>query len=689
MDKNEKELDAFIKYNLSKHKEVPEKIDNLFNNFVKEEVKMKNNGKEEIESQETKQVTNKRFFNRKVLGFAACLMILFAGANIYATSKGYDNIFFLIKHVAQGGSITDKNEILSDRDITISYSDIEIGNGIKLQVNKLTVKDNKAKLTVRIDKQKETGDVTPLSYKVTNENGDILGELKEGDIQDLVYTRDIELDNFKDDIKIIKLEVYNHKNEIMKKLIINLESKFIEIDESNSKISKISEIELKEYLSAFALLAYDNTDGSENGTHVSLAGTNERKLLAGGKLWDIVLYDSEPVQSAYYETEKMNELVKSFTDITIGDDGLIMTENKYYTVVENGGKKHYAFTQYDGYPTAICLSVDDITYNNGVYTVKFTYIYPSMDDYASNNLENIERYQSVIELQYNEDSQYSKYFVKNFNFGETKIVEKGENEETLPTGNDTTTGNNNSETCDHYYTVKSLGYSGHTTLDGTHTRVCTKCGDTITEKHHFQEWYDIGGGAYTLWCKDCKQYVYTNNYNLVQSSGYPVKENESTADSAQSVSWTEYWGTGIKMQIPADFTKTLDYTSSLVDNGINGHLARMYEGTLEDSKGTPMNIQLGFYYPDMTPTEDEIYDATHNNDGSECTKKVSASGETWYIRKKQNTSTGALLGYTISNIDNSTGTPTLRQYKLYSDVMNTKIENIVSYMINTTTLHSF
>ncbi|MBR3152627.1 MAG: hypothetical protein IKF52_03370 [Clostridia bacterium] len=678
MDNNDKEKDIFIKYNLSKHNEVPEKIDNLFNNFVKEEEKMK---EEKIVKEQAEQKSKIKWpIYKKALGFAACFTILFAGAHIYATSQGYDNIFFLIKHVAEGGKVTDKNEILSDRDITISYSDIEIGNGIKLQVNRLSVKDNKAKLTIRIDKQKEQGSVTPLSYKVTNKNGDILGELKEGDIHDLVYSRDIELDNFEDDIKVIKLEIYNRNNELMKKLSIDLESRFIEIDESNSKVSKISEIELKEYLSAFALLNYNNT-----GEHNSYESANERKLLAAGKLWDIVLYDKYPVQTAYYEVDKMNELVKSFTDVPI-ENGLIKVEDLYFSVKESDGKKHYAFNQFDGYPTAICLSVDDISYSNGIYTVKFTYIYPSMDDYTSNNLENIERYQSVIELQYNEDSQFSKYFVKNI--GETKVVQKGENEEdTLPIDNNE--GKANKESCDHYYTVKNLGYSGHTTLDGTHTKTCTKCGDTITEKHNFQEWNDIGGGAYTLWCKDCKRYVYTTNYDLVKNSGYPVKENESIGDSAQSISWTEYWGTGIKMQIPTDFTKTLDYRSALVDNGINGHLASMYEGTLEDSKGTPMNIQLGFYYPDMTPTDDEIYNATHNNDGSECTKKVSASGETWYIRKIQNLSTGALLGYTISNIDNSTEYKTLRQYKLYSDEMNVKIENVVSYMINTTTLHSF
>ena len=48
-----------------------------------------------------------------------------------------------------------KDDILSDKDITISYKSIEIAKGIKMQINRLAVENEKATLFLRIDKTKE------------------------------------------------------------------------------------------------------------------------------------------------------------------------------------------------------------------------------------------------------------------------------------------------------------------------------------------------------------------------------------------------------------------------------------------------------------------------------------------------------------------------------------------------------
>ena len=172
----ENKTDSFIKNKLQKDDLISKKADDVFNNFFKEVEQMENKEnkivEEKTETKENEKIENnpKKPKWKKVLSIAACLLVLFVGSNIYATSKGYDNIFFLIKHVIQGGNITDRNEILSDKDITISYKPIAIGKGIEVQVNELKVKNNEAKLYLVIDTQKATEEIKKLNFKVTSSN---------------------------------------------------------------------------------------------------------------------------------------------------------------------------------------------------------------------------------------------------------------------------------------------------------------------------------------------------------------------------------------------------------------------------------------------------------------------------------------------------------------------------------------
>ena len=101
----------------------------------------------------------------------------------------------------------------------------------------------------------------------------------------------------------------------------------------------------------------------------------------------------------------------------------------------------------------------------------------------------------------------------------------------LPSSNNT---NTNSSHVHDYQVVKSNLQSStddvHTTLNGTHAVRCTICGDEYEEEHHFDTWWTLyDGTAWTLWCQDCSRYVYTSDYNVVQNSGYPLREeSEST-----------------------------------------------------------------------------------------------------------------------------------------------------------------
>ena len=109
---------------------------------------------------------------KRLLITAVCLTLLVGGGNIYASTQGYDNIFFLIvEKLGISQDVFGKEEILSDRDITISYRPIEIAKGTQIQVNSLVIKDNEAKLKMHVNEPNAQESITPLKYVVKDENG--------------------------------------------------------------------------------------------------------------------------------------------------------------------------------------------------------------------------------------------------------------------------------------------------------------------------------------------------------------------------------------------------------------------------------------------------------------------------------------------------------------------------------------
>lgn len=192
----DKQKDIFIKYKLSKYKEIPEEVDDLFNNFVSE---MKNNKVEK--DVEDINVTNysKIFRFKKFMSIAACLMLL-VGGNVYADTKGYGNIFFLVHHIVTGETITDRNELLSDKVITISYTPIKIKDGVNLQINTLEVKDNQAKLNISVEKESsKISDIKELTYIVYDDNNIELCNQKERFSNNLYSQEELVLNKFKND----------------------------------------------------------------------------------------------------------------------------------------------------------------------------------------------------------------------------------------------------------------------------------------------------------------------------------------------------------------------------------------------------------------------------------------------------------------------------------------------------------
>ena len=119
------EKDLYIKEKLQNDKLISKNADDIINKFFDmEDVKMKNNN----DNQNKKIKSKKILFSdkwKKILVTAASLMVIFGVANVYASTKGYGNIFFLIKYLITGENsyVTGKDEILTDsEDLTISLS---------------------------------------------------------------------------------------------------------------------------------------------------------------------------------------------------------------------------------------------------------------------------------------------------------------------------------------------------------------------------------------------------------------------------------------------------------------------------------------------------------------------------------------------------------------------------------------
>ena len=99
----------FIDCSKKQDTEEVNKVEVIEFNKVKEEPKeerkygnYENNKKEKVvDLNEKRENTHKSFKERfmRLTTVAACLLLLVGGANVYATSMGYDNIFFMIKYI--------------------------------------------------------------------------------------------------------------------------------------------------------------------------------------------------------------------------------------------------------------------------------------------------------------------------------------------------------------------------------------------------------------------------------------------------------------------------------------------------------------------------------------------------------------------------------------------------------------
>lgn len=426
MDNNE---DKYIKDIFKKDDLISKNADDIFTKFLNGELKEN----EDASSNEEKVVNinearekKKNKSKKKAFSAVASVAVLFIAVNTYASTQGYGNIFFMIRDLINNQDIVieNKEDILSDRDITISYESIDITNDLKIQINRLVIEENTATLTVYFDEcSNQDIQDRPYSYKVYDitENKNLLAEGKTKVVTDEIvkkypgsgYTEEIILNNFKNTTNVLVLDVFNEDGESLVSLEIDIENKKIDvISKKEVAFEKISEVELKEVLSNYVALNYfnDNSDRIVNGTEEE----NNNRLLA--ELGVRMVYDKlwyENTNTSLLDAgdiNKVNVALKEITGESI-EEPLDLPDNDF--LFYNKEKDIYQFDNGDSFLVpGLCLDVTDITYKNGIYEVTCIYCYPG-SAYENSDIVNMAQYRTILKLKINENYEYAKYQIVN------------------------------------------------------------------------------------------------------------------------------------------------------------------------------------------------------------------------------------------------------------------------------------
>ena len=411
------EKDFYIKEKFKKDDLISKKADDVFNSFLKGEIKMEENNSQNNNTNEVKIESKSKISKmKKVFSLVATFMIVFLAANAYAATQGYNNIFFIIKNILQNDvEVTDKEEILSDRDITISYQPIEITEGLKMQINRLVVQENDAKLFIRFEEKSEQPIYLHkfVVYDITNGEKRLLGEqITLRDIDDfdnaisMWSSEEIELSNMKNDTTKLELNIEDEAGTVIVSFEIDLDKKEIDvINKMQAELEKISEVELKETLGVYMnLKSWRDYTGIEYQTKDEFI---DQQLV---EIASMLIAEKENYEDDIeYTFEKMHKAMKEFSGKNI-EEPIKKLESSiiYYDEPTNS----YLFEPGDGIGPGLCLDISDITFLNGIYTVEFTYCYSRND--VDSDIQNTDHYTTRMRFKLNKDYTYTKYCIVDF-----------------------------------------------------------------------------------------------------------------------------------------------------------------------------------------------------------------------------------------------------------------------------------
>jgi len=342
----------------------------------------------------------------KIAVISLCtIVVLFIGLQVYASTNGYGNVFFMIKNLITTGTLSGEEEIFSDKEITLSYKSIELAEGLKIQVNRLEIKDGKTKIYTSV--RSNDGEVLPLEYRVKTlytdgaetEEKEIIGNKPEN--SDYYSYEDVlTLDYEVNENSIITLKIIDNNDKVLRTLEINMETREITVT-GESELKKISEIELRKYLDIFSLLNYDS--GYTESDNLIEIASKIQFLQGNGK-------------AISTERESVNERVKQIYGENAKFETTKDAQDKEVEVLKDMKVAFYD-KQSDSYEMmehdrfGKCLKIEDISFENEIYTVKYVYLVATGYEKDEDKLEDLPQYEATIKLKRDESNLYSKYQV--------------------------------------------------------------------------------------------------------------------------------------------------------------------------------------------------------------------------------------------------------------------------------------
>lgn len=746
--------DFFIKEKLQKDKIISKKADDVFKNFFKGDLKMnqensnqENSNDNNLNTKEPKNIKeksnkgNKKY--QKLIATAASMLVLFGAANVYAMTQGYENIFFMIKYLTTGEqtTVTDKNEILSDRDTTISYEPIRIINGIRLQVKNLQIKDNEAKLflVVNEDELQNDTNIVPLTYKVYNNQNKLLctyESVKKDYMGQTLYTEELVLNDLKETDKILKMEIYRANSKMIATVHIDLEYKTIEVVGEKDALKKVSEIELKEYL-GFPTLLYD-ADGTMMNDDWKIFVAN---ITANHMNYELNRKEFDSMKVAYengtpygFKVDDINFVLDSVYGQKI-ENFEYNSENDFFVHEENG-EKYFVTTYAGGLPGPVeCIDITNMSYCGGLYTVTYTYCDIGEASIFDVDINDYDIYEHTITFELNED--VDKKAVSKFRMVSSEkpvIIKSAEEKEEGKIEDDVVTpedeiinSNNDREIVEEYFSGKWYSYFAANELiiknDMTFTiefnnEIIDR--GTIELKYyndsevpHILFKYENGivydyervvTGEVSLRSSDNME-VYeartkvdedniseeNDDDNIIDNTINEDKQDVSKIDNyASTMSWTEYYAPGIKIKYPTIFN--LEEIGGYYRGARTGEISTLISGVATGiNPDTKEIINSNMTIEIYEPTYKELSSEELQNLDAMC-KYIRADGIVWYEDYQPDGNGGATYTHTSYTVDVNNPTYSAWEHKVVFKVdvdANYKVINIINWFLKSTTFISY
>lgn len=420
MDNMEK--DKFIKEKFKQDKQMSDKANLMFE-------RMMNTNFDDIEEKiiDTKEDMKQAKiipFRKRFASIAASVIILFIGMNVYAYSQGWDNIFFKIKEIFTGVEEIDKDKLLSDRDLVISYSNIEVVEGLNIAINKITTEDNKTTLHVKLKTEKTAKEskLLPITFEVLDSQGVTVAKQQSQIKGDAVESEETIIINKKVDVEIdiLTLNIYSKENKLLKTINIDLLNKTLIQVLGENDIKKLSEIDLKQKLGAFATLVFNEEEIIKN--------ESTKQVMLAIMIHNADSDEDENVsfneKTGMYEYKK--ETIDKFGEAIFGIKYLYGKDlNKDILKLNNETKAYYFAEAGDMLFGGYCLSISDLSMSEGVYKVRYVAT-TAVEEMTEELYNSLDKY--VIETKFvlndNDMQQYCKYQI--VDIGIVEVIPGGE-----------------------------------------------------------------------------------------------------------------------------------------------------------------------------------------------------------------------------------------------------------------------